>query len=95
MLWQISVEQFLVTLAAISAVTYISGWIADAIMGRFGFGQIGNWLLLTMGVYSGLYAYNLYGYKIGWYPMVSLSVAAGSACVALLFMAAVKRAVDA
>ncbi len=94
MLWQMSFDQFLISLVGLSAVCYISGWIADGIMGAKGFGQIGNWLLLLAGTYVGMYSYNLYGYQLNWYPTMSLAVATGSASLTLVVLAAVKRAVD-
>ena len=84
MLWQLSLEQWFVSLSCIGGIAYICGWIADRIMATAGFGAIGNWLLLLIGAYAGMYGYNLYGYQLNWYPLTTLYVAVGSAFILLI-----------
>ena len=93
MLWQLSTLEWIVSLSFFSAMAYISGWIADRIMAKAGFGHVGNWLLLLAGAYVGMYAYNFYGYDLNWYPLYSLTVILGSATVLLVFMSILKRVV--
>lgn len=84
-------QELIVSLAFFSSVTYMCGWLADRIMSSTGFGHIGNWLFLLGGAYSGMYAYNTYGYKLQTYPVWSLVVIVGAATLLLFFMSIVKR----
>jgi uncharacterized membrane protein YeaQ/YmgE (transglycosylase-associated protein family) len=94
MLWHMSQEQWMITLVFIGSIAFIYGFIADRVLGVTGFGLMGNSILLLLGTYTGLYAYNIYGYQLEWYPMMSLVVAIGSGCTLLLFMAILKRTAE-
>jgi uncharacterized membrane protein YeaQ/YmgE (transglycosylase-associated protein family) len=85
-------DDLLVSFAFIAAMTFISGWIADRILGYSGFGVVGNWLLLLVGSYVGLYAYNLYGYQFNYNPALTIAVAASGGCSMLLTLASIKAA---
>lgn len=58
MLWDYSLDQWITTFSFACTMSFICGWIADRIMGYAGFGVIGNWLLLLIGAYVGLFTYN-------------------------------------
>ena len=91
MLWHMTMEDWVLSFSFITCVTFICGWVAHNIMGSTGFGVVGNWLLTLLGVYTGMYAYNLYGYQLEWYPIRTLAVMAGSGCMMLLSLTVIKR----
>ena len=91
MLWQLSTDQWMLSLAFISLLSYICGSIADRIMLSAGFGPMGNSILLLFGAYAGMYAYNVYGFQLNWYPLRTLAVILGSAVIMLITLSAVKR----
>ena len=91
MLWQMSTDEWLISLAFISGLAYITGWFSDRILGSAGFGHIGNWLVILLGAYGGMYLYNYYGYKLNQEPAHTLAVILGSALIALCSLCAVKR----
>lgn len=92
MLWQLHQDDMVVSFAFIAAISFVGGWLADRIMGYTGFGVIGNWLLLLAGCYVALFSYNLYGYRLGWQPTVTIAIAAGGAAMLLLLLASFKAA---
>lgn len=91
MLWQLSADEWIVSLAFICGLTYITGWISDRILDSTGFGHVGNWLVILAGTYSGMYVYNLQGYTLNQDPMYTLAVMLGSALVALVSLCLMKR----
>lgn len=91
MLWQLSTNDWVVSLAFISSMSYIIGWFCDHILGATGFGHIGNWLLILLGAYSGMYALNMYGYQLTWYPHYTLAAVLCGSLVTLISMCLIKR----
>jgi uncharacterized membrane protein YeaQ/YmgE (transglycosylase-associated protein family) len=90
MLWEFSTEQWLTSFAFICCVSYICGWIADRILGYAGFSVLGNWLLLLIGAYVGLFCLNMYGMRIYWDSMLVMYVTFGSALVMLFIMLSIR-----
>ena len=95
MLWHLSTEQWIISFSFLCTLSYICGWISDRIMGYAGFGHVGNWIIMLVGVYVGMYSYNIYGYQLDWYPVMSVAVVFGSATTLLIFLATLKSALDA
>lgn len=93
MLWEMTRVDWMVSFAFACTACFICGWIADRILDHAGFGIFGNWLLLLLGAYLGLYAYNLMGNRLNWYPMFTMATGFGGGTAFLLAIAAVKSAV--
>ena len=91
MLWELSFTDWIMSLAFFSGITFLTGYFIDRILLTAGFGAIGNWLLILGGVYAGLYGLNMYGYELHWYPVITLSAAAGAATLSLVTMCLLKR----
>ncbi len=92
MLWQLHQDDWIVSFAFIAAMSFMCGWLADRILGYSGFGVIGNWLLLLVGCYVGLLVYNIYGFRLGWQPALTIAVAMAGGSVLLLMLAMIKSA---
>ena len=90
MLSDLTMEQWAISFAFVCCLAFICGFISDRIMGYAGFGATGNWLILLGGAYISLYSYNVVGYKIQWYPTMTVAVAAGGASILLIVMAIFK-----
>lgn len=95
MLWYLSFEQLIMSFLFIGCTTLIGGMLADKILGYSGFNVIGNWLLLLIGAYAGMYAYNLYGFRFSADAYQTIIVTAGSACTLLTLCLCFKFAVRA
>jgi len=91
MLFEMSTMDFLISLAVMCCIAYILGWFCDNILGRTGYGILGNSILVLLGIYGGLYALNEYGYEFHWVPLYTLGAALSGAFVSLFFMCFVKR----
>ena len=91
MLWDMSFQDMLVSTAFFTCFAYITGWLADRILLHLGFGTIGNWLLVLIGAYAGMFAINMQGYNLEWNPLLTVAVIIGSASGLLLLMCMVKR----
>jgi len=91
MIWELTAREWVVSFGFVCCLTYISGWLANGIMEKSAFGHIGNWLLLLLGTYVAMYAFNMYGYEFQWYPLFTLGCIAGSAAGFFLFMCISKR----
>lgn len=85
MLWDMSPNDWLISFAFLACFTYITGWFVDRILTDTGFGHVGNWLVILSGTYAGLFAVNLYGYELQWYPLFTL-IATGAAAFMMLFI---------
>jgi len=94
MLWEMSGSEWMISLAFFSCVSYLCGYIIDRIVATSGFGTIGNWLLILLGVYAGIFGLNKYGYEMHWYPLITLSTMVAAAAGTLLFMCTVKRVLN-
>ncbi|MCB2049721.1 MAG: hypothetical protein KDE32_16080 [Novosphingobium sp.] len=90
MLWELSGDDFLVSLSLASSLSFICGWIADRIMGYAGFGVLGNWLLLLVGCYGGLFTYNHLGYRFEGELQLTIIAAFAGATVLLVLTSAAK-----
>ena len=90
MIWYMNSEQLFVSFAFLCAVTFIGGWIADRIMEYTGFGTVGNWLILLVGCYAGMFGFNGLGYMFHWNPPFTVAVVTGTACTLLLLAAMFK-----
>lgn len=95
MLWELSSRQLLLSFSFICCATFISGWLADKILGYSGFNVIGNWLLLLLGAYVGMYAYNILGYRFTSDAVQTILVTSGSAFTTLTILLGVKYAAHA
>ncbi|MEM7214716.1 MAG: hypothetical protein AAF423_04160 [Pseudomonadota bacterium] len=91
MLWEMSSNEWIISLTVFSCVTYICGYLIDSIAGSTAFGTVGNWILTLCGVYSGILGLNLYGYEMHWFPVITLSAIVGAAAFTLVFMCVLKR----
>jgi len=85
MIWYLTTEQLFLSFAFICTFTYVAGWVSDRIMGYAGFGTIGNWLILLVGTYVGMYSFNSFGHMFHWNPPLTIAVVAGTACTMLVF----------
>lgn len=94
MLWDLTTEQWIISFAFACALAFLCGWIADRIMGFAGFGVIGNWLLLLIGAYVGLYVYNRLGHTFDVRPVFTIAVAFGSAAAMLVTLSGIKAATN-
>ncbi len=90
MLWELSTNQWLLSLLFIVTLAFMCGYIADRIMGYAGFGVVGNWLLLAVGSFAGLYIYNLAGYRFEWHPQWAFAAAIAGATTMLMSIAVFK-----
>ena len=93
MLWQLSPIEWLQSFAFIASLSYILGWFSNLILHSNGFGHVGNWLVILLGSYAGLYVYNLQGYRIGSDPSWSMAIVFLSALAALILGVTAKRLV--
>lgn len=91
MLWDLTVAQFIITGSFICCTSFICGWFADKIIDRTGFGAIGNWLLLLIGAYVGMFVYNHQGYTLGADFNFTVMLAGGSALAMLIVMMTIKK----
>lgn len=90
MLWELSAEQWLTSFALICCISFICGWVADKILGYAGFSVLGNWLLLLLGTYAGLLAYNMMGHRFYWNTQFTMYLGFGSALLLLTLMLSIK-----
>ena len=90
MIWHLNFDELFMLFAFLATFTYICGWLIDRIMGYGGFGVIGNWLILLLGSFVGMYGYNYAGYMFHWYPYMTVGVVAAAACATLIMMAMFK-----
>jgi len=90
MLWEMNNELLLTSFAFICCFSFICGWVSDRILGYAGFSVVGNWLLLMMGAYVGLFVYNLMGHRFDWNSHITMMLAFGSALALLFTMLSVK-----
>jgi uncharacterized membrane protein YeaQ/YmgE (transglycosylase-associated protein family) len=90
MLWELSTNQWLLSVSFACALGFLCGFIADRIMGFAGFGIIGNWLMLTTGSFAGLYVYNLAGLRFEWHPLLAFGAAVAGATAMLVSFASMK-----
>lgn len=95
MLWELSTDQWIMSFSFVCCTAYICGWFSNTILGYSGFGALGNWIVLMIGCYAGLYLYNVYGYRFNYNPTLTISVAFGSALAMLMLMASVKAVIRA
>ncbi len=94
MLWEMSTTEWILSLSFFSCISYLSGYMIDRILLSTGFGTIGNWLLVLMGVYLGIYGLSQYGYEMHWYPWITLCATVGSAAAMMLVMCGAKRVLN-
>ncbi|MEM9332430.1 MAG: hypothetical protein AAGA53_13960 [Pseudomonadota bacterium] len=91
MLWEMSTSEWVTSLAFFASVTYLTGYFIDGILNKSGFGTFGNWMLILVGVYAGIYALNMYGYEMHWYPLITVCAIVGAASATLIVMCGLKR----
>jgi len=94
MLWNMTTEQWVLSFSFLCAFTYICGWLSDRILGYSGFGPLGNWILLLIGTYVGMYSFNSFGHMFHWDPTLTIAVVSASACAVLVFSAVIKSVVS-
>ena len=92
MLWELSENSMIVSFTFLCTASFICGWLADRIMECAGFGVIGNWLLLFLGAFSALYAYNLYGMTLTYNHYYTIAAASIGGTFVLVTLAAFKAA---
>lgn len=92
MLWNLTFDQLLLSFSFICCTAYIAGWLADKILGYSGFNVIGNWLILLIGAYAGMYVYNLYGFRFSTDAMQTILVTSGAAFSTLILSLGIKIA---
>ena len=92
MLWEMHQELMLTSFTFICCFSFICGWITDRIFGYAGFSVVGNWLLLMIGAYLGLFCYNILGYRFEWNSQFTMMLGVGSALAMLFAMLSVKKA---
>jgi uncharacterized membrane protein YeaQ/YmgE (transglycosylase-associated protein family) len=90
MLTELSTNQWMLSISFACTLGFLCGYIADRIMGYAGFGIIGNWLLLTVGSFVGLYLYNMAGMRFEWYPHMAFGTAVAGATIILMSIAGLK-----
>lgn len=93
MLWQMTTEQWILSFSFLCTLSFIGGWISDRIMGYSGFGPVGNWILLLIGTYAGMYGFNSFGHRFHWDPALTIVVVGSCACLCLVFSAIIKTVV--
>lgn len=91
MLWDMSLNDWVLSSAFFCCLAYVTAYVADLILRSTGFGTIGNWLLLLIGCYSGLLAVNLYGFELHWFPHITIAVVVAASSVLLMTMCLIKR----
>ncbi len=91
MLWEYNTSELLTMIALISALSYITSWMVDRIMGKAGFGPIGNWAVILAGTFTGILAFNIYGYDLAWYPMFSLIIVTSCTLFMFVSLCVIKR----
>ena len=91
MLWELSPVDSLSLWLVVSSITFFTAMFTDQIMGDTGFGCMRNWGLIKSGVFSGLLAYNWYGYELTYQPHYTLFAATGAALVYFLTACVIKR----
>lgn len=91
MLSELSNVDWFILFSFVSGVGFITGWFCDHILGPAGFGAFGNWLLIILGAYAGMYLYNSYGFELHWNPLYTLIVVIGSPLVLLITACVAKR----
>lgn len=95
MLWNLTLDQLFLSFSFICCATFIGGWLADKILGYSGFNVFGNWLLLLLGAYAGMYAYNKFGYRFTSNAIQTIIVTSSSACAMLTILLGFKFAMRA
>lgn len=95
MLWELTAKQLLLSFSFVCCATFIGGWLFDKILGYSGFTVIGNWLLLLIGAYVGMYAYNRFGFRFTSDAMQTIVVTSASACGMLTMLLGFKLAMRA
>ena len=91
MLWEMTTSEWIMSFAFFSSLTYLVGYFIDRLLLHVGFGTFGNWMLILMGVYAGIFALNMYGYEVHWYPLITMAAIVGSASATLITMCFLKR----
>lgn len=91
MLWDMSFQDMLISTTFFTCFAYITGWLADRILLHLGFGTIGNWLLVLVGAYAGMYGMNYQGYNLEWNPTMTVGIIIASSAGLLIFMCGLKR----
>lgn len=64
MIWKLSGEWLFIAGAVVTMLSYILGYFIDKIMNSDGFGPFGNMVVISGGSFSGVYAYNWFGYRV-------------------------------
>lgn len=93
MLWELTTAQWISSFGFVCCLTYISGWLAQGLMGSTGYGHIGNWLLLLIGAYLSMYVFNIYGHEFRYDPLFTLAYISAGAAGFFIFMCITKRVV--
>ena len=91
MLWELSPQQWVVSFGFVCCLSYITGWLTEALMKSSGFGHIGNWLVLLLGSYVAMYVFNIYGYKFRYDPLFTLAYVSAGTGLFFLAMCISKR----
>lgn len=95
MLWNLNFDQLMLSFSFICCAAFIAGWFADKILGYSGFNVIGNWLILLIGAYAGMYAYNVYGFRFSVNVIQTILVTSGAAFSTLILSLMLKLALRA
>lgn len=91
MIWEMPSDQLMVLISLLASTCFICGWLSHNILGYAGFGIFGNWLLMTLGAISGIYAFNLYGHHVIREAGMALAIAFAGGLLLLVVMLSVKK----
>jgi hypothetical protein len=89
-LGQLSLEWLLIFIALALMAGFIIGQAMDAVMGRMGFGAVGNMVVLAAGFYLGIIAFTRLRVLSGGVEM-QFATGLAAAFVCLFLLAALKR----
>jgi hypothetical protein len=93
MLWNMDQMWLLMAVTVVAILGFIVALALDAIMGREGFGPLGNMAVITAGFFLGIFVANYFGVRLN--DMTRAAVTGvGGAFVSLFVLAAIKGAMD-
>jgi len=91
MLWYLSAIDIFTVFSIFAALSYICGWISDTLLSRVGFGTLGNGIVILLGAFAGMFAYNLQGKYLFYNAQETYFVIGIAAFSSLFIMAVIKR----
>lgn len=64
MIWNLGFGWLVMMIGCVTILAFILAMALDALMGREGFGPVGNAFVLTCGFFLSIYLFNIYGYNL-------------------------------